>query len=122
MRRRQFPESIEPSAAVPALAGLALAKTKRKPKRKGKKPISKAERKSRLEQRRKAREAARSVSGRILYDRDQARFRLGNISNSTLRRLELSGRLRPVKPSGSPAGKTFYTDDNLREIAEGRHA
>ena len=41
------------------------------------------------------------------------------VSNSTLRRLELSGRLRPIKPTGSLSGKTFYSDENIREVAGG---
>jgi hypothetical protein len=71
------------------------------------------------QRRERQRQQALAALGRLLHDREQTKFLLGGVSNSTLRRLELSGRLRPIKPTGSPSGKTFYSDQNVREIAGG---
>jgi hypothetical protein len=79
--------------------------------------ISESEKRRRAKQRRQRRERARTAMGRMLYDRDQAKFLLGNVSESTLRRLEKSGRLHPVKPSGSRVGKTFYRHEDIVAIA-----
>lgn len=83
------------------------------------KPLSEAEKRRRLEQRRQARLAARPLSGRLLYTRDQARYKLGGISIATIIRLEQKGLLHPVKPGGSRMGKTFYSDEELTALAKG---
>jgi hypothetical protein len=44
---------------------------------------------------------------------------LGGISLTTIRRLEQSGRLRPLKLTGSASAKSYYTDENIREVAGG---
>jgi len=51
----------------------------------------------------------------------EAKRQLGNVSVSTLLRLEKAGILDPIKLN--PAlrnGKTFYTPENLTEVANGR--
>ena len=57
--------------------------------------------------------------GRLLHDREQTRYLLGGVSNSTIRRLELARKLRPIKLTDSPRAKTFYTHENILEIAGG---
>jgi hypothetical protein len=81
-------------------------------------PISESERQRRERQRL----LALAERGRLLHDREETRFLLGGVSNSTIRRLELSGRLRPIKPTGSASGKTFYTHQNVLEVAGGAEA
>jgi hypothetical protein len=78
-------------------------------------PISESERQRRERQR----QQALAARGRLLHDRQQARFLLGGVSNSTIRRLELRRKLRPIKLTASPSAKTYYTDENIREIAGG---
>jgi hypothetical protein len=79
---------------------------------------SESEKQRRAEQRR----LALAAQGPLLHDRTQARFLLGGVSISTLRRLERKGLLRPLKPTGSAGGKTFYTRENILEVADGTEA
>jgi len=78
-----------------------------------------SEKRQGAEQRRQRRERARTQMGRMLYDRDQTRYLLGNVSESTIRRLEHRNKLHPVRPSGSPIGKVFYSHDDIVAIARG---
>jgi hypothetical protein len=78
--------------------------------------VSQQEAARRAEQRK---HSSLSASGRLLYDREQARFLLGGCSGAMLRRLEESGRLKPIKLTGSQAGKTFYSEQNIRDVAGG---
>jgi hypothetical protein len=80
--------------------------------------ISESEKQRRAEQRR----LALAAQERLLHDRTEARFLLGGVSISTLRRLERKGLLRPLKPTGSAGGKTFYTRENILEVADGTEA
>ena len=78
--------------------------------------ISESEKQRRAEQRR----LALAAQERLLHDRTEARFLLGGVSISTLRRLERKGLLRPL--TGSAGGKTFYTRENILEVADGTEA
>jgi hypothetical protein len=57
------------------------------------------------------------AAAQLLYDRATTAHLLGDISTSTLIRLEEAGRLVPIKPSGQPNGKTFYSAANVRRLA-----
>ena len=65
------------------------------------------------EQRRDEREHERQ----LLYDRHAAKRLLGNVSLSTLIRLERAGRLQPRKLAGSAAGKTYYSAADIDAVA-----
>jgi hypothetical protein len=54
---------------------------------------------------------------RLLYDRAETGHLLGGVSTSTLIRLEQSGLLVAVKPSGRANGKTFYTSQSVHRLA-----
>jgi hypothetical protein len=55
----------------------------------------------------------------LLVSRREGRRLLGNISETMVIRLEKLGVLDPVKPSGSPNGKTFYRLSNVTAVAKG---
>jgi hypothetical protein len=74
-------------------------------------PISESEQQRREHQRAQA----LAARGRLLHDREQTRYLLGGVSNSTIRRLELARKLRPIKLTDSPNAKTFYTHENILE-------
>jgi hypothetical protein len=78
-------------------------------------PISESEQQRREHQRAQA----LAARGRLPHDREQTRYLLGGVSNSTIRRLELARKLRPIKLTDSPSAKTFYTHENILEIAGG---
>jgi hypothetical protein len=56
-------------------------------------------------------------AAQLLYDRTTTAHLLGDISTSTLIRLEAAGQLVPIKPSGRENGKTFYTAENVHRLA-----
>ena len=58
----------------------------------------------------------------LLYSREQARRLLGNISVSTLRRMERNRLLRPIRPTGARGGRVFYSAGNVISVARGRGA
>jgi hypothetical protein len=60
-----------------------------------------------------------ALDARLLVTREEASRLLGGLSLSTLLRMERRGQLRPVKLTGSPAGKTFYRYGNVLAVAEG---
>lgn len=66
------------------------------------------------EQRRRSEQSARD---KLLYDRAETGHLLGGVSTSTLIRLEETGKLVPIKPSGRENGKTFYTSENVHRLA-----
>jgi hypothetical protein len=68
------------------------------------------------ERQRRQRQPAAAPSP-LLYDRRSTRRLLGDISTSTLIRLEQSGLLLVVKPSGRANGKTFYTSQSVHRLA-----
>ena len=81
-------------------------------------PLSEAEQQRRERQR----QQALAARGRLLHDREETRVLLGGISLATLRRLELSGKLKPLKLTDSPSAKTFYSDANVTAVAGGTEA
>lgn len=54
----------------------------------------------------------------LLHSRRDARRLLGGCSSATLVRWEKRGVLRPLKPGGTPGSSVFYTDENIRQVAE----
>jgi hypothetical protein len=56
------------------------------------------------------------AAAQLLYDRATTAHLLGDISTSTLIRLEKTKQLVVVKPSGRN-GKTFYTSQSVRRLA-----
>ncbi len=57
-----------------------------------------------------------------LYDREQTKA-VTRMSLSSQVRAEKAGRLRPIRPTGSPSGKVHYSGANLLEIiGAGREA
>ena len=59
----------------------------------------------------------RRDAAQLLFDRATTGHMLGDISVSTLIRLEEAEKLVPIKPSGRANGKTFYAADNVRRLA-----
>ena len=52
-----------------------------------------------------------------LYPREAASFWLGGCSVATLKRLETSGILKPIRLNKrSPTGQVYYRGKNLREV------
>ena len=68
---------------------------------------------SEREQRRRHRQSV----AQLLYDRTTTAHMLGDLSTSTLIRLEASGQLVAVKPSGRDNGKTYYTSQSVHRLA-----
>jgi hypothetical protein len=57
----------------------------------------------------------------LLYSRLQTAQALGNVSVSTIRRLQAAGRLTPIKLSPDKEGAVvFYRADEVHALAEGR--
>jgi hypothetical protein len=56
----------------------------------------------------------------LLVKRTDARPLLGGISTSQLIRFEKAGLLKPIKLSKSPVAATFYTYENVIELARGQ--
>ena len=54
----------------------------------------------------------------LLLSRVQARRALGNISNSTLKRLETSGRLTPVRMTASSLGRVYFRADEIHRFVD----
>jgi hypothetical protein len=70
-----------------------------------------------VSEREQHRRARQSATAQLLYDRATTSHLLGDISLSTLVRLEQSGQLVAVKPSGCENGKVFYTSASVHRLA-----
>ncbi|MEI9916214.1 MAG: hypothetical protein WDN29_10785 [Methylovirgula sp.] len=55
---------------------------------------------------------------KLLYTRKDAKLALGGRSTATMLRMEAEGLLKPIKLSSSPNGQTFYTKQNILEVAQ----
>jgi hypothetical protein len=55
----------------------------------------------------------------LLYSRKQSRKKLGDISDSSVKRLEEQGRLTPIRLSRSPTAMVFYAADQVLALARG---
>jgi hypothetical protein len=58
------------------------------------------------------------IGAQLLYDRDQSGHLL-HLSKSSLRRAEKNNKLHPVRPTGSPTGKAFYSGAELLALIRG---
>lgn len=59
---------------------------------------------------------------RLLLNRDQARRSLGDISLSTLHRLERRGTLTPIRLTQRETGKVFYSKTEIDALADPANA
>ncbi len=66
-----------------------------------------------------ANEPQSGVPQRLIYSREQVGQLLGGVSVATIRRLELAGRLRPIRLSRSKAGQVFFRAEDVRAFVEG---
>jgi hypothetical protein len=60
-----------------------------------------------------------TLGEQLLYSREAAQHLLGDISLATIKRMEDSGRLNPIRPTGAATGKVFYSGANLIAVTRG---
>jgi len=56
----------------------------------------------------------------LIYSRKQSRKKLGDISDSSIKRLEEQGLLSPIRLSRSPTAMVFYAADQVLALARGK--
>jgi Helix-turn-helix domain len=56
---------------------------------------------------------------RLLYSREEAARLLGGVSVATIRRMENSGKLHPIRLTGRRSGQVFFRASEVFALIEG---